>query len=57
MAVMPSYTGNTTVDVIDNLLSRFSDPIFCNGQARKMVFTRITEKTIAFKTVPYDYST
>lgn len=54
MAVMTAYNGTTTTEVIDNLLSRFSNPIFCNGQARKMVFERITDKTISFKTVPYE---
>jgi hypothetical protein len=50
MTQMAEYHGTTSVDVVDEILSRFSNPIFCWGQARNMVFTPITTRHMAFKT-------
>ena len=52
MAHMAGYHGTTTADVVDEILANFSNPIFCYGQAREMVFTSITQNTFSFKTVP-----
>lgn len=51
MARMPGYEGTTTAEVVDNILSRFSTLIFCNGYGRRMIFTKITDKFFSFKTV------
>ena len=45
------YNGTTTPRVVDEICDRYSNPIFCYGYARKMVFVPITPNTIAFKTV------
>jgi hypothetical protein len=52
MCQMAAYHGTTTVDVVDEILSSFSNPIFCYGRARNMVFVPITAKTFSFKTEP-----
>ena len=47
----PHYNGTTTSEVVDEICSRFSTFILCNGYGRNMVFTPITRNTISFKTV------
>ena len=54
MCRMSAYHGTTTTDVVDEILSRFSNPIFCNGRGRNMVFVPVTHNTMAFKTEPAD---
>lgn len=50
MTQMVGYHGTASAEVVDEILSRFSNPVFCYGEARNMVFTPITTKTFAFKT-------
>jgi hypothetical protein len=51
MCVMPLYNGTATVDVVEEILERYSNPIFCHGEARNMVFTPVTPRMYTFKTV------
>ncbi len=51
MCRMAGYHGTTTSEVVDEICSRFSTFLFCNGYGRTMVFTPITKNIIAFKTV------
>ena len=52
MAVMPGYNGTTTADVVDEILSRFDTLVILNGYGRRMVFSKITDKSFSFKTEP-----
>jgi len=47
---MAGYHGTTTADVVDDICANHSMIVICYGQVRRMVFTPITAKTIAFKT-------
>lgn len=54
MARVPLYHGTTTPDVVDEICLRYNaSMIYCNGHGRKMIFTPITQNTIAFKTEPF----
>ena len=50
MARNPHWHGTLTTDVVDDMMARYSDTVYCNGYLRRIVFTPITENTIAFKT-------
>lgn len=50
MCRMASFHGTTTAAVVDEIFERFSNPVYCCGQPRNMVFTKITDKTFSFKT-------
>ena len=51
MCRVPAYNGTTTTDVVDYMCQNFSTFQFCNGYGRNIVFTPITQNSIAFKTV------
>ena len=51
MCSVPTYHGVTTVDVVDYFCQNFSMFQLCRGHGRNVVFTPITQKSIAFKTV------
>lgn len=51
MTQMAGYHGTCSVEVVNEILERFSSPVFCYGQAREMVFTPITPTMYLFKTV------
>lgn len=51
MCRVPGFNGTTTPEIVDEIFLNFSNPIYCNGYLRDMVFTPITKNTIAFKTV------
>ena len=51
MCRVPSFHGTTTPDVVDEICNRYSTFVMCNGDGRNMVFTPITQNTVAFKTV------
>lgn len=54
MARVALYNGTTTPEVVDEICQHYSvEMIYCNGEGRKMIFTPITQNTIAFKTVPF----
>jgi hypothetical protein len=53
MSRNPYYNGTTTPKVVDEICENFSTFLYCNGHGRNMVFTPITENTIAFKTVSF----
>lgn len=52
MTQMAGYHGTCSVEVVNEILTRFSNPVFCYGQAREMVFTPITPTMYSFKTRP-----
>ena len=51
MCRVPGYNGVTTTEVVDYMCANFSLHPICNGRLRHIVFTPITQKSIAFKTV------
>jgi len=51
MCRMPDYHGTTTADVVDEICENTGTFIFCNGRGRNIVFTPITQKSFAFKSV------
>ena len=53
MCQMAGFCGTTTPEVVDDICSRFSTFVMCRGHGRNMVFTPITQNTIAFKTVEF----
>ena len=53
-AVMPGFNTTTSVDVVNEILDRFGDSTFCNGELRKLVFSKITDKYYSFHTIPFD---
>jgi len=52
MCRMPGYNGTTTTEVVDYMCANFSTFQLCNGHGRNVVFTPITQRSVAFKTVP-----
>ena len=51
MCRVPDYNGTTTTDVVDYMCQHFSTFQLCNGHGRNIIFTPITQNSIAFKTV------
>lgn len=52
MSSVAWFNGTTTSVIVDEICRRYSTIVFCQGEGRRMVFTPITQNTIAFKTEP-----
>ena len=52
ISVMPGYHGTMTAKEVDEYCIRFSNPSFCNGSMRQVIFTPITKNVFKFHSVP-----